>query len=197
MLPPLPVPTPVLATVLDALPADLWDQVGLMLLVVALKTVEVLLQTFRTVFVVSGRRAHAGAVALVEASVVISALGIVLSDITPARIIGFVVGVSLGTVVGMEAVFRFRLGVVTVRAFLPPEHAPAAAARIRALGHGATTFTGEGRNGEVAMLLSSVRRRHVPEVTAAITGVHERAFTTVDNAPAPGSAIGGLLGHRV
>lgn len=165
--------------------------------VVALKMVEVLLQTFRTVFVISGRRGAAGAVAAVEASVIITALGIVLSDMSVARVLGFVIGVSLGTMVGMEAVYRFRLGIVTVRAFADPEIAPAAAEAVRELGHGATVFYGEGRDGMVAMILSAVRRRNSASVIAAIKAVSPTAFATVDNAPAPGSAVGGIVGVRV
>ncbi|WP_370327393.1 DUF5698 domain-containing protein [Euzebya sp.] len=189
------------APLFPTLPPDLValmaDVLVPMLVVVVLKTSEVLLQTFRTVFVVSGRRLPAGMIALVEASVIITALSLVLTDLSPPRIAGFILGMGLGTVVGMEAVYRLRLGMVTVRAFVPPAHAARSADAIRALGHGATVFLGEGRDGEVAMVLSSVRRRDARRVVTAIEAVHRPAFTTVDNLPAPGSAIGGILGARV
>ncbi len=186
------LPTPLLALV-DTVARHLLP----FLLVASLKTVEVLLQTFRTVFVVTGRRAPAAGIAAVEAAIVIAALGIVLTDITPARVLGFVAGVSLGTAAGMEAVFRLRLGIVTVRAFLSPGMAPVAAEAVRTLGHGVTTFDGQGRDGEVTMLLTAVRRRHAQDVVRAIESAAPAAFTTVDNAPAPGSVIGGVLGARV
>jgi uncharacterized protein YebE (UPF0316 family) len=71
------------------------------------------------------------------------------------------------------------------------------AQRIRSLGHGATVFDGYGRDAPVHMVLSVVRRREARDVIDVVRRTDPQAFVALDNAPGPGSEIGGVVGARV
>ena len=171
-------------------------------LVAALRTSDVLLGVVKTAFVVRGTRHFAALFAALEAAVWLSAAGIVFSDPTPARFLGFVVGVGAGTWIGMTIVHSFKLGTVTVRVFVPNDIGREFAGEfvadvIRSRGFGATTFVGSGASGNVAMVLSVVRRRDARAVCDVANGADPDAFVAVDNEPINGSLHGlGLLGAR-
>lgn len=156
--------------------------------------------TLRTVLVVSGRPVPAGAAAFIESTLWVTAVGVVLVDLSWERALAFAAGVGIGTALGVAATGRLRLGLATVRVFVPcgpgREHAGQNAAEaIRALGAPATVFDGEGRDGHVRMILSVVRRRDADIIVKEIRQLDSAAFATIDNAPAPGSAIPGVPGR--
>ena len=171
-----------------------WAAAAPGLLVAVLRTTDMVLATFRTVMVVSGRRGPASAIAFIEAAVILIGLAVALTDLTVARGIGYAAGMAAGTWLGMWAVHHLRLGIVTVRAFCPAGSGDLTAAAVRQLGYGATVFTGRGRTGPRDMVLCTVRRRHARDVAATLTDVCDAAMVTIDNTPAPGSRIGGIAG---
>jgi uncharacterized protein YebE (UPF0316 family) len=164
-----------------------------------LRASDVTLGVFKTTFVVQGRRTAAAAFAASEALVWLTAAGIVLAEFTPARLVAFAVGVGSGTWLGMAVVHRLRLGLVTLRLFVPGgpgrEHAGRqAVARIRSLGYGATLFSGEGYSGPVAMILVVARRREAAQICLAVQRRDPQVMVTVDNNPGPGSVVAGVQG---
>lgn len=177
---------------------------GAGLLVAVLRTSDVLLATMKTAFVVNGSRLPAATVAGLEATLWLSAAGIVFADPTPFRFLGFVAGVAAGTFLGITIIHVFKLGSVTVRTFVPAGPGRELAGHlvadaIRARGFGATTFSGWGGSGPVDMVLSVVRRRDARIVCDVAAGADPAAFTTMDNQPAPGSALHagvGVVGVR-
>lgn len=178
-------------------PAELLSAVLPLVVVAGLRMLDVTLGVFRTTFVVSGRRLAAGVFAFAESAVWVTAAGIVLTDLTPVRMLAFALGVGLGTWVGMIIVHHLRLGMVTVRAFLPAPGGSVAAELVRDLGFGATVFDGHGRHGDVQMILSVVRRREAWLVSDAIRSWDADAFLTVDSEPGPASHISGVAGARL
>lgn len=164
-----------------------------LVLVAALRAADVCLSVFKVTFTVSGRRAAAGAAAACEAAVWLVAADIVLADLSTARVAAYAIGVGGGTMLGMGIVRALRLGTVTVRAFVPVTERPHAgddlAALFRANGAGATVFRGRGRDGEVDMVLSVVRRREAYQLSRLARRLDGRATIAIDNDPAPGSIV--------
>lgn len=154
-------------------------------LVAGLRMMDVTLNVFRTVFTVNGRKYLAALAHGMEGAVWLTATGIVLSNLTVAKTAGFIVGIMLGTLVGTSIVERLRLGMVTVRIYADASHQEGSGTQIanaiRDAGFGATTFTGEGMNGPVKMILSTVPRRKASLVVDAATSVSSRAVVAVDN----------------
>lgn len=167
-----------------------------LVVVAGLRFLDVMIGVFRTSFIVGGRRIPAAIAAATEAAVWLSATGIVLAEMTPARIGAFAVGVGGGTIAGMALVRALRLGMVTVRLFTPAVKGPLVAEALRVTGHGATVFTGEGRDGPVAMVMSVMRRKEARQVCAEFCDQPD-VFVTVDSEPGPGAVISGRPGRRL
>jgi len=134
-----------------------------------LRVTDVMLGVFRTTFIVRGRTLAASIAAGGEAAAWLTAAGIVLSDLTLVRGAAFAAGVAMGTALGVLVVRSLRLGMVTVRVFAPLERGKEVADLLRAAGQGATVFSGEGRDGSIAMVLSVMRRREADEVCRPLT----------------------------
>ena len=178
-------------------PASWWGLVWPALLVAVLRISDVTVNVLKTISVVNGRRWLAPLFAGTEAAIWLSAAGIVLADLTVARFAGFVIGVAVGTWVGMAIVQRARIGLVTVRVFIGagPDRELAGhvvAERIRRQGHRATLFEGYGQRGEVHMILSVVRRRDVRDLVETIERTDPHAFVAIDD---HASGVAGSLGR--
>jgi uncharacterized protein YebE (UPF0316 family) len=192
------------------LPVDLaavWAAVWPALTIALLRIGDVSLNVFRTVFVVQERRLLASLTAGAEASMWLSAAGIVFASMTPVRAAGFVVGVATGTAIGVQLTSRMRLGMSTVRVYTDAERVDVdgrpldlgerIADAIRAAGHGATVFRGRGYRGEVDMVLSTVRRRDADAVLAIARRVDAASFAAVDNAIQPAAVPAASTAGRV
>lgn len=179
-----------------------WALVWPALVVALLRMGDVTVNVFKVTCVVNGKRAAAAGFAALEAAIWLSAAGIVFSNLTVARGVGFIVGVAAGTWIGMLVIDRAKLGLVTVRVFAGagPERELAGhviAERIRRAGHGATLFNGWGQRGEVHMVLSVVKRRDAGEVVKLVERTDPQAFVALDSAPASDSHTIGLARPRV
>lgn len=184
--------------------AAVFGFLGPLLLVAALRVGDVTINVFRTVCVVQGRRLAAAGFAGLEASFWLAAAGIALSDLSVPRVIGFVLGVATGTYLGMVIVHRAKLGTVTVRVFAAAGEGRELAGhviaeRIRREGFGATLFNGWGREGEVQMVLSVVRRRDARRVQDVVAATDPRAAVAFDNdlGPASPASLAGQARARV
>lgn len=165
--------------------AAAWSIVMPAVLVAGLRIMDVTLNVFRTVFTVNGRKGLAALAHGFEGGVWLAATGYVLSDLSVVKTVGFIVGIMLGTLLGTSIVERLRLGMVTVRIYADARHADGSgtqiAGAIREAGFGATTFTGEGMEGPVKMVLSTVPRRQASVVINAVKSVSASAVVAVDN----------------
>lgn len=189
---------------------DIWELVWPALAIAALRMTDITLSVFKTVAIVQGRRVVAPFLQGAESAVWLGAAGIVFSDMTPVRAAGFVIGVMLGTVIGMEVIRKLRLGMVTVRVYAtagPREERSRAQdpsvqdgtetlrrprmiqEALHQAGHRATTFRGEGRDGDVEMILATVRRRDAAAVMELARQVAPDAFVSVDNELYPANAM--------
>lgn len=156
-------------------------------LIALLRVVDVTLNVFRTVFTIGGRKQLAALFHGLEAATWMSAAGIAFADMTPIKVAGYVVGVMVGTLLGMEVVERLRLGMVTVRVYVTADEDPTIGHGIlhalHAAGFGATLFDGSGYRGPVEMILCTVRRRDADTAVAIVQEVRDDAFVSLDNDP--------------
>lgn len=155
--------------------------------VAVLRVGDVTLNVLRTVFMVQGRKALSAVFAGAEAGVWLAAAGIVLTDLTAPKAVGYVLGVTAGTAIGGAVVEKARIGTVTVRVYVDVAHdmtlGRLVAKAIHAGGFAATTFDGHGYAGPVQMVLSTVRRRDAETVIGLARSVAPDSFASVDAAP--------------
>lgn len=184
--------------VLDLFPLDLASIAAVIwpaLAAALLRITDVTLNVFRVVFVVQHRRGLAAIAAGLEASAWLGAAAIVLTDLTIARGLGFIVGVAIGTALGVELTTKLRLGMKTVRVYVATDgegelDGNDVARVLHHNGYGATVFRGTGYRGPVDMVLSTVRHRDAHEVLELARSVVPESFAAVDNSPQPAPAAG-------
>ena len=181
----------------------LWTLLWPARVIAGLRATDVSMNVFRVVFVVQGRRGLAALAAGLEAGTWLAAAGIVLADLTVWRAAGFIAGVAIGTAVGVELTARLRLGMKTVRIYVPvhddDEHrldGQDVARVLHLAGYRATVFHGTGYQGPVDLVLSTVAYRDAEQVLDLARSVAPRSFAAIDNSPhpaAPGTATAGRV----
>lgn len=171
------------------------------LMIAGLRAADVSMNVFRVVFVVQGRRWLAALAAGLEAGTWLAAAGIVLSDLTWIRAAGFVVGVAMGTALGVELTARLRLGMKTVRIYVHVDEGSDhldghdVAHLLHLEGFRATVFRGSGYRGPVDMVLSTVPYRDTERVLALARSVAPTSFAAVDNSPHPSTPAATTVGR--
>jgi uncharacterized protein YebE (UPF0316 family) len=159
------------------------EEVGAAVTIVLLRSLDVSLQTVRTVFAVEGRRNLAAVLGFLEATTFILAAGIVFSGpLSPLRVVAFGAGFSLGTVAGLSVVRALKLGTVTVRIFSTLGPIGVAEA-LRQAGYVVTTFDGQGHAGPVRLILAVVRKRQLEHFLGVVRPFLRDCFVTVGEHP--------------
>ena len=137
------------------------EAVGLALVILVLRTIDVSLGTLKTIFIVEGRNLLAPSLGFFEATIYVIAATIVFQDLgNPIKILGFGVGFSLGTANGMYWAQRLGLGSITLRLFKSGESNDLVDA-LRDSGYRLTSIQGMGRDGPVSLVTMNLRKRHV------------------------------------
>jgi uncharacterized protein YebE (UPF0316 family) len=151
------------------------------LLIFLFRIVDVSLGTLRMLLAVRGRRVLPPLIGFVEVSIWVLAAGSVVQNLaSPLHVVGYAGGFAAGTAVGLWVEARLALGVATVQA-VTRDPAVDVAAALRELGHGVTRVIGHGRDGEVTITYSVVRRRDIPGALRAIERVAPGAFVSVQD----------------
>ncbi|MBM3121292.1 MAG: DUF2179 domain-containing protein [Chloroflexi bacterium] len=159
-----------------ALPAAL-----LPFVIFGLRVADMTLDTLRVLFVLRGRKTLAWLLGFAQSAIWVVAISSVLRHVDNLwNIVGYAGGFATGTVVGMLIEERLALGHGHVRV-ISPQRGAALAAAIRAAGYAVTELAGRGRDGTVAVLTCSVRRRDISRVTRQVHSLDPEAFVTVED----------------
>lgn len=159
-----------------ALPAAL-----LPFVIFGLRVADMTLDTMRVLFVLRGRKALAWFLGFAQSAIWVVAFSSVLRHVDNLwNVVGYAGGFATGTVVGMLIEERLALGHGHVRV-ISPQRGSALAEAIRASGYAVTELAGRGRDGTVAVLTCSVRRRDISRVTRQVHTLDPEAFVTVED----------------
>jgi len=169
------------------------EAVGLALVILILRTVDVSLATLKTIFIIEGRNMLAPSLGFVEATIYVIAASIVFQDLgNPIKIVGFGLGFSLGTANGMYWAQRLGLGSITLRLFKSGESNDLVDA-LRNAGYRLTSMQGMGRDGPVSFIQINIRKRAVAEaLEVARPWLHE-CFVTVGDEPVNASTPNAII----
>lgn len=150
------------------------------LFVFVMRLIDMSLDTLRLLFMMRGRKLLSGLIGATQAAVFILAVSQVLSGpLNPWTVAGYSLGFGFGVIVGMIAEERMAMGYAMFRVYSQRQGADIAEV-LRAAGHAATLFTGQGKEGEVSVINCAVARREVAKVRALIIRVDPQAFITLD-----------------
>jgi uncharacterized protein YebE (UPF0316 family) len=158
------------------------------LLIFALRVADVSIGTIRTLFTVRGRKYVSASLAFCEASIFILALSRVMTDITsPAKMLAYAAGFAVGNFVGITIERWIGSGTIAVRIVAQN---PVLLVGLRDQGFGVTLMSGQGREGDVAILFVVAPRRRERELLRLVEQLDPNAFVTLD---AVHHALGGYL----
>ncbi len=151
------------------------------LLIFGLRICDVSLATVRMVLSVRGERVLPPIIGFVEILIWILAVGSAVRNLNdPWHVIGYAAGFSAGTGVGLWVERKLALGLSSMQVVTRIAGRELAAA-LRHEGFGVTRWVGEGRDGSVDVLMSSLRRRAVPRAMQVVDRIAPDAFVSIQD----------------
>jgi uncharacterized protein YebE (UPF0316 family) len=159
------------------LSADAWFNAGLIFI---LRVGDMSLDTLRVLYVMRGKKGFAWILGFCQAMIFITAISAVLSNLdNPMNILAYAAGFATGNVLGMTIEERLAQGHVHMR-IISSRRGSAIAESLRAEGYAATEISARGKDGMVAVINSSVKRKNVNRVRDLIESIDENAFITAE-----------------
>lgn len=157
-----------------------WSILGAAAWIFSLRVIGVSLSTVRVLVMLRGKKLAAVVMGFFEVLVYVIAIGQVVNNLSNIwNILGYCLGFSAGTLIGMMLDDRTASGFSTVRV-ISRTSGPRIAEVIREAGFGATVERGFGRDGSVGMVLAIVRRQEVEAVCNLADQVDPKAFVSID-----------------
>lgn len=151
------------------------------LLIFALRIGDVSLATVRMVLSVRGERILPPLIGFVEIMIWILAVGAAVRNLnSPWHVMGYAGGFSAGTYVGLWVERKLAIGLASMQ-IVTRTDGDALAAALRAEGFGVTRWVGEGKDGSVVVLSSSLRRRALPRAMEVVDRVDPEAFVSIQD----------------
>lgn len=146
-----------------------------------LRLIDMCLDTLRMLFVVRGQRVIVWILGVTTSIIYVVAISNVLTGAKhPFTILCYGVGYATGNVLGMRIEERLAIGYRQVNVVSQTKGKEIAAA-LRERGYGVTQVVGQGMNGNVDVVSTSVKRKHAKDVRKIIHGIDENAFITEDD----------------
>ncbi|HKY83938.1 MAG TPA: DUF5698 domain-containing protein [Anaerolineales bacterium] len=145
-----------------------------------LRVCDMALDTLRVLFLVAGNRPVVWFLGFFQSAIWVVAITSVLGHLNnPLAWIGYAAGFATGNVVGMMIEDKLAIGYRHLRV-ISSRHGAEVAEAVRQAGYGATELAGHGRDGAVAVVNASVRRRDVDRVETLIREADPEAFIAVE-----------------
>ncbi len=149
--------------------------------ILLLRTTDITMSTLRTFSVARGRRMTAWLIGFFQALLFVTAVSAVLTQLgNPLNLLAFAAGFATGNVLGITIDGMLAPGKSLLRIY-SSAHGEELAHTLRALGHGATLVSGQGRGGTVSMIYCYVPRRQVHKIKRQVIVLDPQAYLSVEN----------------
>ncbi|MBQ6502403.1 MAG: DUF2179 domain-containing protein [Flexilinea sp.] len=146
-----------------------------------LRLIDMSLDTLRVLFVMRGQRVIVWILGVTTSIIYVVAISNVLTGAKhPFTILCYGVGYATGNVLGMRIEERLAIGFMQVNVVSQNKGREIASA-LRDRGYGVTQLKGEGMNGTVDLVSTSVKRKQAKDVRKIIEKIDEKAFITEDS----------------
>ncbi len=145
-----------------------------------LRVTDMSLDTLRVLFVIRGRRPLTWILGFMQSALWVVAITSVLNNLGNLwNIVAYASGFATGNVVGMIIEERLAIGHSHLR-IISSRRGNAIVEAVRAAGYAATEVAGRGKDGTVALISCSVRRRDISRVQKEIYKKDPDAFVTLE-----------------
>ena len=150
------------------------------LLIFFMRIGDVSLATVRMLLIMRNARVWAPIIGFFEVLIWLLAAGTAMQHLdSPWHVLGYAGGFAAGNLVGLLLEPRLAFGFASIQVFTP-HHGAELAEALRAFGHGVTQLPGQGREGPVDLIMSVVKRKDLPAVSALISDLAPEAFVSIE-----------------
>ncbi|KAF0152589.1 MAG: hypothetical protein FD143_905 [Ignavibacteria bacterium] len=155
------------------------ETLGGALLIAIMRIADVTIGTFRTIMVVQGRKYQAAVAGFFEVLIWIFAMRFIVQHMDNMyNLLGYAIGFALGNVLGISLEQRVALGYVQVN-IVSQQKTDSIAATLREKCFGVTILPGEGKSGEISILIAIIKRKFLKDLMITVESIDKRAFITV------------------
>jgi uncharacterized protein YebE (UPF0316 family) len=148
-------------------------------LIMCMRICDVTIGTFRTIMVVQGRKYQAAFAGFFEVLIWIFAMRYIVQHMDNIyNLIGYATGYALGNISGITLEQRVALGYVQVT-IVSKHRTLEIATLLRKRKFGVTILPGEGKGGEISILMAIIKRKHLKDVMKISEEIDKQAFITV------------------
>jgi len=155
-----------------------WVVAESVLIVFAIKFVNMALQTLSMNFLVKGRRLYTFIFAFLEVMVYLVGLSQVLNNMTIYKMLGYALGYATGALFGIWLEQKLAIGHQTWL-IIPNENPYRLAYHLRDRGFGITTISGSGMDSNRMIILTTTMRKNIALLNSSITELAPDAFVSV------------------
>jgi uncharacterized protein YebE (UPF0316 family) len=145
-----------------------------------LRVTDMSLDTLRVLFVIRGRRPLAWILGFMQSALWVVAITSVLSNLDNLwNVVAYAGGFATGNVVGMIIEERLAIGHAHLR-IISSRRGNAIVEAIREAGYAATEVAGRGKDGTVAVISCSIRRRDISKIQKEVYEIDPEVFVTLE-----------------
>jgi uncharacterized protein YebE (UPF0316 family) len=158
------------------------DAILFALLLFSLRVFNYAISTIRLVMIGRGQRIWAATIAFMEALIFAVVIAKVVSDLSNiVNLFAYCMGAAVGSYTGMWLESRYLISYSTVTV-IAPQKGQEIATRLRENNFAVTMTHGEGRDGSVDLLRSSMLTRDIPTLVRLVHEINPNAFIDVEAA---------------
>lgn len=157
---------------------------GAYLFIFAARVIDVSLDVLRILMLMRYRRILASVIGFFEVTVFVLALNEVLKGglDDPAKVLAYAGGFAAGNYVGSLIEQRLAMGYLSLQVFPPSHLEQRFVTSMRLEGFGVTTVSGQGRDGERAIIFVTLKRRNLNRALEILDEICPNVFFTVSDA---------------
>ncbi|MCA9884239.1 MAG: DUF2179 domain-containing protein [Anaerolineae bacterium] len=150
------------------------------LFIFLLRVLNYSISTFRLVMISRGQKVLAACMAFLEALIFIMVMATVITDINDLpRLFAYCMGAAVGSYIGMWMEPRLIKSYSTVTV-VASEKGQELANYLRESGYGVTVTYGQGRDGDVTIVRSTINNRETRRFINHVESVNEDAFIEIE-----------------
>lgn len=150
-------------------------------LIFVLRIADVSIGTIRIIFVARGNRIIAPLLGFFEVFIWVLAISNIIQHLDNwFNYFAYAGGFATGNYVGMRIEERLAVGVSLIR-IITKKELPSLSAKLNEKGYPTTLLDGHGRDDDVSIIYTIVKRKNLPEITELIRSHNPQAFYTVED----------------
>ena len=166
---------------LSSIDTPLFNFLILPLLIFLARITDQTIGTLRLIYASKGYRYIAPVVGFFESFIWLTAISQIMKHLDNIYCyFAFAAGFAMGNFLGIYLEQKISIGVIMVRLFFQ-NYSNQLGENLREAGFGFTLFDGEGKEGAVKLLFSTINRRDLKKFMKIVQDIHPNAFYTVED----------------